>query len=99
MACLVYRIVVDLVVRRYSRHTAEGVAESIRMAAGEEGAVDSRSPVEVEEDRSFVVGSSLAGVSTAVVGVLRILRGIQLQDNQTCLCELLWKNPGTARRL
>lgn len=90
MACLVYRIVVDLAVRRYSRHTAEGVAESIRMAAGEEGAVDSRSPVEVEEDRSFVV---------AVVGVLRILRGIQLQDNQTCLCELLWKNPGTARRL
>lgn len=83
MAYLVYHIVVDSAVRRCSRHTAEGEAESIHMVAGEEGAVDSRSRLEAEEDRSFEV---------AVVGVLHILHGIQLQGNQTYLCKLLRKS-------
>jgi hypothetical protein len=81
MAYLVCRIVVDLVAHHCIRHIVGAAAENIHMVAEEEGAVGSHSQTGVEEDRSFVVGSSLAGVNTAVVGVLRILRGIQLQGS------------------
>jgi hypothetical protein len=62
-----------------------GEVENIRMVAEEEEVAGSRSRLVEGEVRSSVVGSSLAGVGTAVVG-LRILRGIQLLDILTYLC-------------
>lgn len=85
MAYLVCHIEVDSAARHCIRRTVVGVVENSRMAAGEEGVAGSHSRFEEEEDRSSAVGSSLAGIGTAVV-VPRILRGIQLLGSLTCLC-------------
>lgn len=60
-------------------------AESIRKVVGEEEVAGSRSRLAEEVDRNSAVGSSLAGIGTAVVVVLRILRGIQLLGSRTYL--------------
>jgi hypothetical protein len=79
MAYRVCRIVVDSAALHCIRHIVVGEVENIRMVAEEEEVAGSRSRLVEGEVRSSVVGSSLAGVGTAVV-VLRILRGIQLLD-------------------
>lgn len=64
-AYLVYHIGVHSEARRYTRHIVVEEVESMR--TGHEGEeVDSRSSVE-EAERSFEVGSSLAGAGTAAV--------------------------------
>lgn len=76
MAYLVCHIEVDSAARHCIRRTVVEVVENSRMAAGEEGVAGSHSRFEEEEDRS----------SAVAVVVPRILRGIQLLGNLTCLC-------------
>lgn len=86
MAYLVCHIEVDSAGHHGIRHTVVEEVESIRMVAGGEEVAGSRNHLVVEADRNSAVGSSLAGVGTAVMVVLRILRGIQLLGNLTWLC-------------
>jgi hypothetical protein len=73
----------DLDLRHYNHRTVvEGGASNRKVPAGE-AAVDSHHCIDLGEGRSFEVGSSLAGVGTAAVVALRILRGIGILDNLT----------------
>lgn len=83
----VFHIGVDLVGRHYSRRMfVEGVGNT-HMAAVEGEAGGNHNQAVEEVVRSFEVDSNLAGVGTAVVELLHILRYIQIQGSLTCRLE------------
>jgi len=85
MACLVFHTEVGWAARRYIQHIS--VKEVVRSRKAVEAEVaGSRTHPVAEVGRSSEVGSSSAGVGTAVVD-LHILRGIQIQDSLTFLLD------------